>query len=69
MERLGFKAIFVNTDDSDSLLSAMRTYAHDDDLLKSTVTSNQRYIEEHEDFERQMTLLLHLIDEVVQSHR
>lgn len=68
MERLGFRALFVDPEDVGSVLNALRLYANDADLRKKTVTQNQAYLSEHEDHHRQMTKLLNLIDDVCQSY-
>jgi glycosyltransferase involved in cell wall biosynthesis len=68
MERLGFRALFVNPKDADSVLNALRSYASDAELWKKTVAQNREYLAEYEDHHQQMARLLNLIDEVCQSY-
>jgi glycosyltransferase involved in cell wall biosynthesis len=68
MERLGFRALFVNPEDTDSVLNALRLYASDAELWGKTVAQNQEYLAEYEDHHQQMARLLNLIDEVCQSY-
>ena len=64
MVHLGFKAIFVDIHNEDTIITAMRTYAEDESLRRSTADCNQQYISRYEDYEHQMTKLLELIDQV-----
>ena len=63
MANLGFKALFIDINDEDTILAAMRTYAEDTNLRRFTAECNQQYISQYEDYERQMTKLLELIDQ------
>ena len=63
MVRLGFKALFVDINNEDTIVTAMRTYAKDESLRRFTADCNQQYISRYEDYERQMTKLLELIDQ------
>ena len=67
MVNLGFRTLFVDINDEDTIIAAMRTYAEDANLRRSTAGCNQQYISRYEDYERQMTKLLELIDQA--SHR
>jgi len=68
MERLGFRALFVNPEDIDSVLNALRLYANNSELWKNTVTQNQKYLAEYEDYHGQMAKLLDLIGDVCKSY-
>ena len=63
MVNLGFRAQFVDINDEDTIIAAMRTYVEDESLRRSTADCNQQYISQYEDYERQMTKLLELIDQ------
>ena len=65
MMQLGFKALFVDINNEDTIVMAMRTYAEDENLRRFTAGCNQQYISQYEgDYEHQMTKLLDLIDQV-----
>jgi len=63
MVHLGFKALFVDINDENTIITAMRTYAEDESLRRSTAGCNQQYVSRYEDYESQMTKLLELIDQ------
>jgi glycosyltransferase involved in cell wall biosynthesis len=63
MVHLGFKALFVDINNEDTIITAMQTYAEDENLRSSTANRNQQYISQYEDYERQITKLLELIDQ------
>ena len=67
MVQRGFKALFVDINDEDTIVAAMRTYAEDENMRSSTADCNQQYISQYEDYELKMTRLLELIDQA--SHR
>lgn len=68
MERMGFRALFVDPEDPDSVLNALRLYANNSELRKDTVAQNQEYLAKNEDYHRQMTKLLALIEDVCKSY-
>jgi glycosyltransferase involved in cell wall biosynthesis len=68
MERLGFRALFVRPDSVEGLVKALRFYLLNPEKAKETAAANQKYLAEHEDYDRQMDKLLNLIDRVCASY-
>ncbi len=63
MVRLGFKALFVDINNEDTIITAMHNYAEDESLRRFTADCNQQYISRYKDYEHEMTKLLELIDQ------
>ncbi len=61
LEKLGFRAQFVNPDRPAEVAAAVRLYLEDGNLLKMTRDANQLYIAEYEDLDTQMQRLLDAI--------
>lgn len=61
MARLGFRALFIEKLDVSAVVAAVRRAIHDPDLRAQIADANQRYLEEHEDSQRNMVKLLDLI--------
>jgi glycosyltransferase involved in cell wall biosynthesis len=61
MERLGFRALFIERLDAEAVASALRRAIHDPALRAEIATANEQYLKEHEDNERNMLRLLDLI--------
>lgn len=54
----GFRALFVPSRDPGAVVGAIERYLDDEDLRREIVENNLRYVEEHEDSDRQMRALL-----------
>ena len=61
LEKLGFRAQFVNPDRPAEVAGAIRLYLENGELVKVTRAANQRYIAQCEDFDTQMGRLLEAI--------
>jgi glycosyltransferase involved in cell wall biosynthesis len=68
MEKLGFRALFVRPESVEDLVLALRLYLLNPEKAKETAAANQRYLAEHEDYDKQMDKLLNLIDGVCASY-
>jgi glycosyltransferase involved in cell wall biosynthesis len=60
-EALGFRAAFVDAGDVDQVLAALHRYADQPELRRASAESNRRYVEEHEDWDKNHVRLLELI--------
>jgi glycosyltransferase involved in cell wall biosynthesis len=61
MEQLGFVASFVQPDNVEEVVRAIRLYLQTPAKIRDTVAANDRYLAEHEDYSTQMDKLLSLI--------
>jgi glycosyltransferase involved in cell wall biosynthesis len=61
MERLGFRALFIERLDAEAVAFAVRRAIQDPAMRAEIAAANQQYLEEHEDNERNMLRLLDLI--------
>jgi glycosyltransferase involved in cell wall biosynthesis len=61
MARLGFVGQFVEPDNVDDVVKALRVYLQDPAKRRETVAANHVYLAEHEDYPAQMDKLLGLI--------
>ncbi len=61
MERLGFVGLFVEPDNTDEVVKALRVYLREPAKARDTVAANHVYLAEHEDYPVQMDKLLGLI--------
>jgi uncharacterized protein (UPF0305 family) len=68
MERLGFAARFVKPDDVEDVLAALRFCIRNPSEVNAMRARNNDYIAEHEDYEKQMDIMLALIDNVCESY-
>jgi glycosyltransferase involved in cell wall biosynthesis len=64
MERLGFAGLFVDPTNVDDVVRALRVYLQNSARAGDTVTANQIYLGEYEDYATQMDKLLNLINGV-----
>jgi hypothetical protein len=62
MERLGFRALFIERLDAEAVAFAVRRAIHDPGLRAEIAAANRQYLDEHEDGERNMLRLLDLIE-------
>lgn len=69
MEKLGFKALFVGALDVGGVVTALHRYVHNPRLRTEYAAQNLQYIERYEDSERQMDLLLAVIEDIGQRVR
>jgi glycosyltransferase involved in cell wall biosynthesis len=61
MERLGFRALFIEKMEASAVLAAVRRAIQEPALRAEIAVANQRYLETHEDTEHNMLRLLDLI--------
>lgn len=61
LEKLGFRAQFVDPNRPAAVAGAVRLYLENGELVKVTRAANQRYIAQCEDFDTQMGRLLEAI--------
>ena len=69
MEKLGFRALYVDPKDAGQIVTALKRYRFDAQLRETVVKRNQEYIDTHEDFDHQMNMLLEMIEEVCRLKR
>lgn len=69
LEPLGFRAAFVDVGDVDQVMAALHRYADQPELRRAAAESNRRYVEEHEDWDRNHVRLLELIAGVCRRHQ
>ena len=62
MERLGFRALFVNPESIEQVVDALRTYLKDPLKTREVAAHNDRYLAQHEDYATQMDQMLQLIE-------
>lgn len=61
LEALGFHAAFVHPGDVEQVLAALHRYANEPELRRAAAESNRRYVEEHEEWDKNHVRLLELI--------
>ena len=64
MERMGFRASFVEPDNVAEVVSALRAYINDPAKARDVVARNDEYLAVHEDYSRQMDKMLGLIEQL-----
>jgi glycosyltransferase involved in cell wall biosynthesis len=69
LERLGFEAQFVDPADIEQVVAALVRYADDPQLRREAAERNRRYVDDHEDSDRNHERLLRLIAAVCRGHR
>lgn len=69
MTAQGFACEFVQPDDADGLVAVLDALASDATRRAAMRERNDRYVREHEDYDRQMTRLLDLIGEASRPYR
>lgn len=68
MEKLGFKALFVDINNIDSITRTLRSLASDIQYRKKIVKENRKYIRKYEDRDKQMSKMLDLIFKIVNTY-
>ncbi|HWB12528.1 MAG TPA: glycosyltransferase family 4 protein [Pirellulales bacterium] len=69
LEPLGFRAAFVSPGNVEEVLSALHRFADDPELRRESAESNRRYVERHEDWDKNHVRLLELIAGVCRRYR
>ena len=69
MENEGFRALFVDGDDAESVVQALHEYARHPELRRAVTSANQAYLTRHEDGETQMRQLLQRVDGICERYR
>lgn len=69
MEELGFQALFVPMNNVEETVKAVEFYRRNPNKMQQVVAANLEYIAEREDEDEQMELLMHAINDVIESRR